>query len=141
MGRADRGTIRLWDEPVPRDRHARDADRRIALFALPVLEIDRAGEGGQHDELRERHAGTLGKGGGRFERGRSVARQTEDERPEDVDPVFAEDLQPADQCVADQIEPLVDVLQPLGRDRRVQRPWAAVCRWHAALFACRPVGV
>ena len=48
---------------------------------------------------------------------RPIARQAEDEGSEHVDAVLAEGLQPLDEGLAREIEPLVDVFQSFRRDR------------------------
>ena len=75
------------------------------------------GYGVSMHELREREPGVLGDVRGRVERRRPIARQAEDERAEHVHAVLAERAQPRDQRVAGDVEALVDVLQPFGRDR------------------------
>ena len=98
----------------------RDAvDRRAAavLFRRPLLEIDRARERRQQHELREGEIGLFGERDRRVECLSRIARQAEDERAEHVDPVAAEDAQPRDELVAEEVESFVDVFQAFLRDR------------------------
>ena len=62
----------LRDQPITRDRNAIDALNIVALLFLPSIEIDRAREGSEHDELREREVRVFGERGGRFKRFRLV---------------------------------------------------------------------
>src|SRR5256885_6595697 len=68
-------------------------------------------------ELREGEVGLFGERNRRVERLFGVARETEDERAEHVDAVAAERAQPRDEFVAGEVEPLVDVVEAVARDR------------------------
>ena len=67
----------------------------VAEALLPLLEIERAGERRQHDELREGDIRALGERRRGVERRRRIGRQPEDERAEHVNAVVAERLQTA----------------------------------------------
>ena len=107
----------LRDQPVAGDRDAADRARRSRDLAFPLLEVDRAGKRREHHELRERDAGAVGEVGGGLEGVGAVAGQAEDERAEHMDAARAKGLEPFDEGVPGEVEPLVDVLQPLRRHR------------------------
>ena len=88
-----------------------------AHVLFPLLEINGSRIGREHHELGEGDPGALGDVRRRLERRRTVARQPEDERAEHVDAVLTKLAQPLHERLAGLVEPLVDVLQPLGCDR------------------------
>ena len=91
---------------------AASAPRRF----LPRGEVDGAGVGREHDELREGQPGAIRDVGGRGERGGAIARQPEDERAEDMHAVITKRAQALDQRLADVVEAFVHVLEPFRRD-------------------------
>ena len=111
------GPLRLRDQPVPRDAARRRSGRRVAGLALPLLEVDRARKRRQHHELREGDAGTLGQVAVASNvSGRSLGRPKMNE-PSTWTPCLRNALQPVDERSPDEIESLVDVLQPFRRHR------------------------
>ena len=102
---------------MPRDGNAANGRGLTTQLALPLLEVDRAWIGREHHKLREGDPGTLSQVGGRLERLRTVARQSENERAEHMNAVRLERLQALDERFTRQIESLVHVLQPLRCDR------------------------
>ena len=105
MRRIQLGPIVLRDEPVARDRNAVDHAFRGSPVVLPLLEVDRARERRQQDELRERDVRAF-REATVASNVSAVARQPEDERAEDVDAVLAERPQPLDQFLAARLKPL-----------------------------------
>ena len=77
------------------------------LLAFPPLEIDRARERREHDELRERDArASRASAAVASNVCRPIARQPEDERAEHVDAVLAERAQAFDERVARELKSL-----------------------------------
>ena len=83
---------------------------------LPGREVDRAGIGSEHHELRKRQPRAISNVGRGRERGRAIAREPEDERAEDMHAMIAECAQARDQCLANVVEALVHVLEAFRRD-------------------------
>jgi hypothetical protein len=71
----------------------------------PIVEVDRARERRQQDELREGDVGPLGEAtvASKFPCGRSAA---EDERPEDVNAMLAERAEPTTRSSPARLKPL-----------------------------------
>ena len=84
---------------------------------FPLGEIDGAGKRREDDELGESEIGGVSQCGSGVEGGRFVARQTKDERTQNVNAVSAEILEPIDQRLAGEIEILVNIFQAVRRDR------------------------
>jgi len=84
MGCVHFGTLGLWDQPVARDRDAGNAGGVLTETLLPGREVDRAGIGSEHHELRKRQPRAISKVGRGRERGGAIARKPEDERAEDL---------------------------------------------------------
>jgi len=115
----------LWDQPVARDRDGAYARGVLAETLLPGRQVNRAGIGGEHHELREGQPRAISNVGRRRERGRAIARKPEDERAEDMHPMIAECAQARDQYLANVVEAFVHVLEAFRRDGL----YAHECPW------------
>src|SRR4051794_18003931 len=104
MCRVEPGPALLGNQPVLRERHT--VDHRAALFLVgrPFFEVYRSREWREEDELRERQIGALSERHRRVEAVLRVARQPEDERAEDVNPVAAKGAQARRELLAGKIE-------------------------------------
>src|SRR5712671_4149694 len=95
------------DQPVPCQWDASDS-RRISFHDLfPSGEIHRAWEWSQHHELCKRQIGPLRNRHRSFEGLWPVARQSKDERTQNVHTMFTEKAQPIHQLLARIIEVFV----------------------------------
>jgi hypothetical protein len=103
-------TLVLRDQPVTRDGHSAHVRRLAAETLLPRFKINGARIRRQHDELRERELRPIRDVDGRLERGRTIARESEDEGTKDMNAVLAERAETRDQRLADVVEVLVHVL-------------------------------
>ena len=108
----------LGDQPVAGNRDAVHDGRCACGIGGPFLEIDCAGKRRQQHELRERDVRLFRKRDRRFERVESIAGQSEDERPEDVNPIPPKRAQPVDERIAREVEAFVNVFQA-GRGHRL----------------------
>src|SRR5918995_3332330 len=105
-----------WDaglvgSAMARDRDAGNAGGVLTETLLPGREVDRAGIGSEHHELRKRQPRAISNVGRGCERGWAIARKPEDERAEDMHAMIAECAQARDQCLANVVEALVHVLE------------------------------
>ena len=102
------------NQPVARQRDSIHLRHIVALRLLPFLKVDGARKGRQHDELRERETGPLGKIMCGVKRVRAIAGQAEDERTKNMHAVIGKRLELLYQIVARQVEILVDRFQAFG---------------------------
>src|SRR5690606_21269000 len=106
----------LWDQPVTRDRYSADVRGIRSETLLPGFKIHGTRIWGQHDKLREGELGAIRDVDGRLERGRAIARESEDEGTKDVHAMLAERAQARDQRITHVVEALEDILQAFGCD-------------------------
>ena len=99
-------TLVLWDQPVTRDGYSANVRGVAPETLLPGLKINVPGVRRQHHELRD-DSRPIRDVNSCLERGRSVARESEDERTKDVHAMIAERAQARDQRLADVVEVLV----------------------------------
>src|SRR6185312_6520888 len=102
------------DEPHSRKRHAANSGEITLHAFFPARKVNRPGERGQHHELREGQVRLVGQRRCGLERLRTVAGQTENERPEHVYSMTTKGTKALCQACSHAVEILIYILQPFG---------------------------